>query len=120
MRCLGAMALAAAVTFACTDARAQTPGEFWTGNDLLDKIRSVSEMDRSLALGYVMGAIDVGQSTHFCTPQITAGQARDIMRQHLEAVPAARHMLASTHIIYTFKKLWPCEQRTPAPGSRAM
>lgn len=117
MRCLGMMALAAAVTFACTDARSN---EFWTGNDLLAKMQSTLVSDQAQALGYVMGALDMGQSVTFCTPQVTAGQLRDIIKQHLESVPTARHLVASAHINYALRNLWPCQQRTPTPNSRSM
>ena len=119
MRRVAAVVLACA----CTVAQAQTPGTgtFWTGNDLLAKMTSTTEGERWQALGYIMGATDVGQGTNFCIPgQVTAGQLSDIIKQHLESAPAARHIIAGAHILYAFSKVWPCAQRTPASGSRTM
>ena len=93
--------LIAIVGLVCTSAHA----EFWTGNVLLDRIKSENVVDRALGLGYVMGAFDNGHGATHCTPQnVTAGQAQDMVKQHLESVPSARHLPAEAHVTYIFGK----------------
>ena len=96
--------------------------EFWDGNKLLQSMQSTNTNDRMIALGYIMGAVDMGQSVAFCAPgSITAGQAHDMIKQHLENLPAARHLNASSHITYVMRQAWPCANSTPKPpASRSM
>jgi len=95
--------------------------EFWDGNKLLEHMQSADIDSRMAALGYVMGAMDMGQSVSFCMPSsITAGQARDMIKQHLENAPSTRHFLASTHITYVMRRAWPCANSTPKPPASRM
>jgi hypothetical protein len=89
---------------------------FYTGNDLLRFMQSGELTDRVLALGYVMGALDMGDRAHFCTAttQVTGGQARDIVKQYLEQNPSIRHEVADIILIGLFKRLWPCPARGTA------
>jgi hypothetical protein len=84
---------------------------FYTGNTLLSKIRSDNFMDKSLALGYIMGVFDTGMNASHCPPNgVTAGQLNDLVKQVLEASPASRNMDADVLLIYTFKSAWPCKK----------
>jgi hypothetical protein len=85
---------------------------FETGNTLLTKIRSDHFMDKSLALGYIMGVFDAGMNASHCPPNgITAGQLNDLVKQVLEATPSIRNMDADVLLIHTFKSAWPCKNR---------
>lgn len=67
--------------------------EFWSGNDLYNRIMSSEMTDRIQALGYVIGVYDMGIRAAFCPPSesgITAGQIRDMTRQYLENNPSQR------------------------------
>ena len=86
--------------------------EFKDGNRLLSQIRGDS-VEYAHALGYVIGVADTVQGITYCPPaSVTAGQLVDLVRQHLEAHPAVRHLSADRHVIYALKGAWPCtEQR---------
>jgi hypothetical protein len=42
--------------------------EFYTGNQLLTKMRSTNTVDKAIALGYVMGVADAHQDLTYCPP----------------------------------------------------
>ena len=91
----------------CTSAHA----EFYSGNDLLGKING-DFGDQMLALGYVMGVFDAYRSVEHCPPEnITAGQVRDMVRQHLVSSPSVRHLTADLQVRYVLKNAWPCAKK---------
>ena len=60
----------------CSSAHAQ----FFTGNDLLTRINSDNSIDRTLAMGFIMGVYDSSLLTEHCPPSnVTAGQVRDMV-----------------------------------------
>ena len=87
-----------------------------TGNDLLRLMQSSDFQEKAVAMGYVAGAIDMGDQIIFCSPngRVTIGQTRDILQIYLENNPALRHLPADALIIDVFKKLWPCPKRGTA------
>lgn len=91
-------------------------GSFYTGNQLLRLMQSDNYQERGVAMGYVAGAIDLGDRVVFCSPSntVTIGQVRDILQGYLESTPSIRHMNADAIIVNLFKKLWPCQKRGTA------
>jgi hypothetical protein len=86
--------------------------EFYTGNDLLAKMQSSNSDERIHALGYVMGVFDVGAGVVQCAPEnVTAGQARDMVRNYLDNTPATRHLNAEAQVRYVLSTAWPCPKR---------
>lgn len=107
----GIKRLAAVMCFVPVMAQA----EFLTGNELYQRLTSNDHGDRMYALGYVVGAYDIGVHVHFCprTEQgITAGQIQDIVRNHLAANPGQRHRFAEAMVRDALKEIWPCGNRS--------
>ena len=104
-------ALGVALLLACPSVHAA--GSFYNGNALLRLLQSDNYQERGVAMGYVAGAIDMGDGVIFCSPSntVTIGQVRDMVQGYLEATPSIRHMTADAIIIDLFKRLWPCPKR---------
>ena len=86
--------------------------EFFTGNELLSKINSEGVVDRMIGLGYVMGVHDAGSGVTHCQPDtVTAGQVRDMVKNHLEASASLRHLPADAHVRYILTAAWPCKKK---------
>ena len=93
---------------ACTG----THAEFFTGNDLLNKMQNPPGYDTAQAIGYVMGVFDATRSVEHCPPDnVTAGQVRDMVRNHLEATPSTRHYTADVQVRYVLGRAWPCTKK---------
>jgi hypothetical protein len=104
--------IAVALFVFCSSANAAS---FYTGNDLLRFMQSGVEINRVIALSYVMGAVDMGNKVHLCpSTQVTGGQVQDIVKQYLEQNPSIRHEVADIILIGLFKRLWPCPARGTA------
>ena len=94
--------------------------EFWSGNDLLAKIKSVEAGDRIQAVGYVMGVFDATNGVAHCGanfPNITSGQTRDVARQYLEMNPGTRDVIADVLLRAAFAANWPCPEKKKGPGA---
>lgn len=86
--------------------------EFMDGNKLLADMQSGHIDDRMFALGYIAGVADAGRGTHSCPqPNVTIGQMRDAVRQHLEITPTLRHYTADVIVNHVLGKAWPCAKR---------
>ena len=94
----------------------QAAGSFYTGNNLLRLLQSDNFQERGVAMGYVAGAIDMGDGVLFCSPSntVTIGQVRDMVQTYLESTPSIRHLSADAIIMDLFKRLWPCPKRGTA------
>jgi hypothetical protein len=100
------MRIAVALLLVCSTAQA----EFFTGNDLLAKMESDHIVDRSMALGYVVGVSDTGDGVTHCPPaNITTGQVRDLVKGHLTRNPGSRHFSADSLITNLLRTTWPCK-----------
>lgn len=85
--------------------------EFYSGNDLYSKLTG-NTLDRSIALGYVIGVSDaLIRATHCAPKAVTAGQIQDMIRDYLDANPAVRHFSADSLISHVLKTTWPCANR---------
>lgn len=86
--------------------------EFMDGNKLLADMQSLDSSDRLFAMGYIAGVADAGRGTHSCPqPNVTIGQMRDAVRQHIESTPTLRHHAADVIVNYVLNKAWPCPKR---------
>lgn len=88
--------------------------EFWTGNNLYDRLTSSDVIERVQALGYVMGVYDVYVHVTFCPNNqnsITAGQIRDMAAGWLSSNAATRNRNAEAILNDMFKQAWPCRNR---------
>ena len=92
--------------------------EFLDGNDLLRFINSTEAHERAVAIGYVMGVSDSHRGITHCniSSGVTAGQMRDIVKQHLERNPQIRHQTADVLASQALAAVWPC-QRSNQRGS---
>lgn len=91
--------------------------EFFSGNDLLGKLDADNSVDRMVALGYIMGVADTTRGIEQCSPEgVTAGQMRDMVRNHLVASPAVRHFTADLQVRYVLKTAWPCPKKKNSSG----
>lgn len=107
--------LLAALLFVPAMARA----DFFDGNILLKELRDVNSYGFFTSIGYIQGVVDAHNSLFFCAPVgITAGQARDVVKNHLEANPQIRHLPAEQIIRDRLKQIWPCPNRNSGEGSR--
>ena len=107
-------ALGVALLLACSSVHAA--GSFYNGNALLRLLQSDNLHERGVAMGYVAGAIDMGDGVIFCSPSntVTIGQVRDMVQGYLEATPSIRHITADAIIMDLFKRVWPCPKRGTA------
>lgn len=97
--------------------------EFFTGNDLLDKMKT----SRSLALGYIAGVADENDGSFYmnfptipsfveqhanCIPAgVTMGQTIDVVEQYLIANPAVRHSSGALLVKNALRSAWPCKKK---------
>ena len=97
-----------ALVLICGNAQA----EFYTGNDLLQRLDSESHGEKMLALGYVIGVFDVGSAVLHCPPAgVTAGQVRDMAASYLRGFPAKRNKTAESLINEVLAAAWPCPKK---------
>ena len=83
---------------------------FMSGNDLLRDMNGGS-VNRSLAIGYVLGVTDTLTNIAICPPaNITSGQVTDIIKKHLEDNPSSRHYSADSLISNKLVSIWPCQK----------
>jgi hypothetical protein len=84
--------------------------EFFSGNQLLSDMQG-STVEKSVALGYVMGVADTLTNATICPPSsVTAGQVQDLIKIYLEANPALRHFTADSLIRNKLESTWPCQR----------
>jgi hypothetical protein len=84
--------------------------EFMSGNDLLNDMNG-SNVNKALALGYVIGVSDTLNKVIVCPPMnVTAGQTVDIIKKHLEDNPNIRHYSADSIVATKLGSIWPCQR----------
>lgn len=96
-------------TFFTSPAQAQ----FYSGNDLLERLQSRHTERNMLALGYTAGVFDTGYNVLWCdvSPEVRVGQLADIARRYLEKNPGTRHYPARTLVFHAFSEAFPsCEK----------
>lgn len=93
---------------------AMAQAEFWSGNNLYERLTSSETLDRIQAMGYVMGVYDVYVNVTFCPGTqtgITVGQIRDMATAWLATNPTSRNKTAESLLNEAFKQAWPCRNR---------
>ena len=94
--------------FVCGSARA----EFYSGNEILQRMQSESLVEQVIAIGFVGGVADAFDMIFFCPPPgATVGQARDIARRYLVLNPGLRHKGAAGLVSDALAEAWPCERK---------
>jgi len=85
--------------------------EFYTGNELLQRMQSDSVIEKSVALGFVAGVADTMEGILICSPDYaTTGQARDVVFRHLLLNPQSRHKTAAALAVEALRAVWPCRR----------
>lgn len=98
----------------CGPAHAQ----FYSGNELLQRMQGETVVDRMLSLGFVVGVADAWDGIMFCPPEsVTTGQARDIAQRFLVLNPGKRHKPAAELVMDALAESWPCA-RKPNKGGK--
>jgi hypothetical protein len=83
--------------------------QFYTGNDLLQRMDSDNQFHNMLAMGYVAGTFDMTRGEYHCAPaEVTLGQVRDMVHNYLVNTPANRHMNGSVLVTLPLMSVWPC------------
>ena len=96
---------------------AMARADFFDGNRLLNELRDVNGYGFFTSIGYIQGVVDAHSSLFFCPPtNVTAGQVRDMVKNHLDANPQIRHIAAERIIREQFEKVWPCRNRGSGGG----
>lgn len=91
--------------------------EFWTGNDLMERLTSERSFHQGMALGYVMGVFDAGLQVTHCPPaNVTAGQISDMVLKTLRDLPEHRAMTADVIVNATLGLAWPCRSAGKKKG----
>ena len=88
--------------------------EFLNGNQLYQRMTSTDTGDKFYALGYVVGAYDMGVHVFFCPKTesgITAGQVQDIVKQYMADNPGLRQQSADRMVRDALKRVWPCSNQ---------
>lgn len=87
--------------------------EFYTGNDLLERIRSRDSIERLEALLYIAGAADAHRGAVSCpTPEVTLGQVYDLVKNYLERNPERRHQPGDWIVAAAMRPVFPCRTRS--------
>ena len=96
---------------------AMAQAEFMSGNGLLKDMNG-DVVDKSIALGYVMGVSDAYTNVTICPPSnVTAGQTQDVVKRYLESNPDKRHYSADSIIRISLENVWPCKQQSKGRGT---
>lgn len=86
--------------------------EFYSGNEILQRMQSESLVEQVIAIGFVGGVADAFDMIFFCPPPgATVGQARDIARRYLVLNPGLRHKGAAGLVSDALAEAWPCERK---------
>ena len=91
--------------------------EFFTGNDLYNRLNDESYFIQGVGHGYVIGVFDVGQNAlHCASNNVTAGQVKDLAKAYLRNNPEIRDKSADSILMSLFEKTWPCANRRKGTG----
>jgi hypothetical protein len=98
-----------ALAFVASTAHAQ----FWSGNDLLNRLDGRNTSEYLQAQGYILGATDAGQGSNHCIPgTVNGGQVFDLVHRFLRETPELRHQYSADLFVTTIlKRVWPCQKR---------
>lgn len=102
---------ASAMLYSCAPATAHA--EFLSAEKWLFYARSPNELEKSIALGYVMGSHDAMNGVAYCTENVgfTAGQLFEVVRNALENNAELRKYTADSVITEFLKTAFPCTKQ---------
>ncbi len=87
-----------------------------SGNQLYEDFKSYkgqaeeSQFNRAYYLGYVTGAVDMGNHALFCLPNgVTAGQIADSVGKYLTDNPQRRHFSGARLVAEALAEHYPCK-----------
>lgn len=85
--------------------------EFYSGNELWQRLNSESVVERSISMGFVAGVSDAITNILTCPPDYsTVGQAKDIVYRWIAENPQHRHFSASSLVVAALSSAWPCKK----------
>lgn len=85
--------------------------EFYSGNELYERMRSRDSIERLEAIMYVAGAADAHRGVISCpSPEVTLGQVLDLVRNYLERNPERRHHPGDWAVAAAMRPVFPCRK----------
>ncbi len=87
--------------------------EFFSGHDLLTRLRGNDLNRQILAQGYILGVHDAQRSITHCSPANLSGERLVVMaRVHLESQIDLHNSTADVILGQMMRDAWPCRNRT--------
>ena len=94
--------------------------QFFSGNDLHERLNSENVVNRSIGLGFVAGIVDAHIDVSICAPEsVQLRQAVDIVKQWLTNNPDKRHLSAALLTYHALRQVWPCKKESLMPGGKS-
>jgi hypothetical protein len=82
------------------------------GNYLLEQMQNKLIAAQTFSSGYIAGVHDSTSNVIFCSPsEVTLGQLRDMVKNHLIINPSIRHLGADIIITGMLNDIWPCAKK---------
>jgi hypothetical protein len=107
-RSMTAALIAASLLAVSASARA----EFFTGHELLTRLRSNDLNSQLLARGYILGVHDSQRTVTHCSPmELTAERLVNMAKTHLEGHTDLRNTTADVVLGRMMRAIWPCQER---------
>lgn len=90
---------------------------YLSGKELLDSLRSSSDVQRRAALGYILGVHDAiaalaeaGKVKPICSPKkLNSGQLHDVVKKYIEENQSMLQSSASEFVLVALSKSFPCK-----------
>lgn len=83
--------------------------QFFTGNDLLQRMEHSNTFNQGIAHGYVVGIMDTMSGFTICpNAKLTVGQVHDIILKYLKDNPEHRHISADVIVETVMRNRFPC------------
>lgn len=83
--------------------------EFYSGNELYEKMRSPDSVERLGALMYIAGVSDAHRGVVSCpSPEVSLGQLFDMVKNYLERNPERRHRTGDWAVATVMRAAFPC------------
>lgn len=91
---------------------------FVSGNTLLSRLQSSSNVERTFGLGYVAAVADAFDGESFCIPSgVNLRQMADVTQRMLESRPEMRHLTGAAFVTASLMQAFPCEKSKKRGGT---
>lgn len=91
---------------------------FVSGNTLLSRLKSSSNVERSFGLGYVAAVADAFDGESFCIPpDVNLRQMADMTQRMLETRAESRHLVGAAFVTAALMQAFPCEKAKKRGGT---